>query len=234
MAVKAPVGLIRPGEVSILMGRAVEPTFRPLTDKELKVFDRDLVKYAGSFFKARDAFSIILEDRDFYLLAAQIACDQLAAAFGGAVPGSNEVGMQFIRPKTILGANNWFRDIGLPGWNDIFGSASNPVDLSTTSPNYGNPQNRVTVAFTKLGEYTTPKISEVWINIGPTNYPIWPIPLWTLTDVAVTSLPYGVFVGKNEKFYMRGNVLVPNTTIATFPLGFTFCLGSYMVGPGQE
>jgi len=233
MAARAPAALIRPGEVSVIMGRATEPDLEPLTQSELKRFDVDLAKLAGGFFRARDAFPILLEDRDFYLYAAQIAKKQLNAGFGGAVPGANEVGMQFIRPKTVLGTYSWFRRITTPGWNDIFGSAASPVDLSTTSPAYGNPQNRVLLAFPKLGDYTVPKVTEVWFNIGPTNYPIWPLPFWFQSDVYIHTLPYGVIVSKNDRFYMRGNVLGAGQ-IATFPFGLAFCLGSYMTGAGQE
>jgi len=229
-----PAGLIRPGEVAVIMGRAVDPKIRQLDSDELKVFDRDLTKLASVYFRSRDGFSIVLEDRDFYLFACQIAVDQLGGKFAGAVPGGNEVGFQFIRPKTVLGANHWFRTITSAGWNDLIGSAAAPVDLSTTSATYGNPQNRVLLAFPKFGDYTVPKVTEVWINIGPTNYPIWPIPLWHQADVYVTPIPYGPIIPKNERFYVRGNVLAGNTQIAFFPLGLTFCLGSYMTGAGQE
>ena len=233
MAEEAPSGLIRPGEVSVIMGRAEEPDFEPLDEEELKVFDTDLAKMAGGFFRARDAFSILLEDRDVYLYAAQIAKKQLNAGFGGAVPSGNQIGMQFIRPKTVLGANNWFQTISSPGWNDIFGSSASPVDLSTTSATYGNPQNRVLLVFPKLGDYTVPKVTEVWFHIGPTTYPIWPLPFWFQSDVYIHTLPAAVIIGKNERFYMRGNVLGAGQ-IATFPFGLTLCLGSYMTGSGQE
>ena len=231
---EAPPGLIRPGEVSVIMGRTTEPEYEALDDDELRVFDTDLAKLAGSFFRARDAFSIFLEDRDLYLYAAQIAKAQLNAGFGGAVPGGNEVGMQFIRPKTILGANHWFQSITSAGWNNIFGSAASPIDLSTTSTTYGNPQNRVLLVFPKLGDFTVPKVQEVWFHIGPTAYPIWPLPFWFQTDVWIHTLPYAVIIPKNERFYMRGNVLGAATQIATFPLGLCLCLGSYMTGSDQE
>jgi len=230
---EAPPGLIRPEEVSAIMGRAAEPEFEALDEEELRVFDTDLTKMAGGFFRARDAFSLLLEDRDFYLYAAQIAKKQLNAGFGGAVPGDNEVGMQFIRPKTVLGADHWFQSITSAGWNNIFGSSASPVDLSTTSTTYGNPQNRVLLAFPKLGDYTVPKVTEVWISIGPTNYPIWPLPFWFQSDVYIHTLPYGVIISKNQRFYMRGNVLGVGQ-IATFPFGLALCLGSYMTGAGQE
>ena len=233
MAEEAPPALIRPEEVSVIMGRAAEPEFEALDENELKVFDTDLTKMAGGFFRARDAFSLLLEDRDFYLYAAEIAKKQLNAGFGGAVPGDNEVGIQFIRPKTVLGANNWFQSITSAGWNNIFGSSASPVDLSTTSATYGNPQNRVLLAFPKLGDYTVPKVTEVWFHIGPTNYPIWPLPFWFQSDVYIHTLPAGVIISKNQRFYMRGNVLGTGQ-IATFPFGLALCLGSYMTGPGQE
>ncbi|MEM1557405.1 MAG: hypothetical protein QXI11_00975 [Thermoproteota archaeon] len=229
-----PAGLIRAREVSVVSGSAAKPVTVPLSPEELSTFDVDLTKMAGVFFKERDAFSLVLEDRDFYLYAAQIAKAQFNAAFGGIVPSPAEVGMQFIRPKTVLGTIHWFQNIATAGWNDVLGSAGSPIDLARTEATYGNPKDRVLLAFPKLGDYTIPKVTEIWIHIDPTDYPIWPIPLWLQTDVAVTSLPYGALIVKNGKFYVRGNVIAGNTQIALFPFGLTFCLGSYMIGAGQE
>ncbi|MCS7117637.1 MAG: hypothetical protein NZ957_02475 [Thaumarchaeota archaeon] len=229
-----PANLIRPEDVAFIAGQATVPDFKELDSTELRIFDRDLVKTAGYYAMSRDLFSILVEDRDFYLFAAQVAKHQLAGAFRGAVPGSGEVGIQFIRSKTILGTTSWFRSYASPGWNDIHGSAAAPVDLSTTSPVYGNPQNRVILAFPKLGNLTTPKLNEVWFAVRPTNYPIWPIHFARLTDTYVANLPHSVLVVKNNQYYMRGNVEGAGVVDATFPFGLTFALGSYLTGPGQE
>ncbi|MEM2234043.1 MAG: hypothetical protein QXP81_10955 [Nitrososphaerota archaeon] len=233
MAVRPP-GLIRPEDVAFIAGQATVPDYAPLDSAEIRIFDRDLVKTAGYYSMSRDLFSIMLEDRDFYLFAAQCAKKQLNAAFRGAVPGSGDVGMQIIRSKTVLGARTWFKSYASAGWNDVFGSAAAPVDLSTTSPAFGNPQNRVLLAFPKLGNQTVPKLTEVWFHVEPTDYPIWPIRFAQVTDTFVSNLPHAVLIVKNNKFYMRGNVEGANVQDATYPLGLTLALGSYLLGPGQE
>ncbi|MEM4154989.1 MAG: hypothetical protein QXW52_09260 [Candidatus Caldarchaeum sp.] len=229
-----PPGLIRPESVAFIAGQATVPDFSPLDTKELAVFDRDLVKTAGYYYGARDVFGLVVEDRDFYLFAAQAAKFQLNAKIAGAIAGSGDVGFQFIRSKTVLGTTSWFKTYATAGWNNIHGSAASPVDLSTTSTAFGNPQNRTLLAFPKLGNQTVPKINEVWFHVEPTDYPIWPIKFAQLTDTYVANLPHSVLVVRNNKYYMRGNVEGAAVQDATYPLGFTFALGSYLTGPGQE
>jgi len=229
-----PAGLIRPEDVTVITGQAVPPAFSELDSKELTRFDRDLAKMAGYYSSSRDLFRLILEDRDTYLFAAQVAKQQFNTSFGGALPGSGEYGMQFIRSKTILGAPSWVRVFATSGWQDVFGSASAPVDLSTTSPAFGNPQNRVLVVFPKLADLLVPKVREVWFNVAPTDYPIWPINFANLSDIGIAGLPSAVLVQKNARFFMRGNVEGAGQQSAVQPLGLTFALGPYMVGSTQE
>ena len=229
-----PKGMISPENVAFIAGQATVPDFTELDGIELKCFDRDLVKTAGYYSFSRDLFSLMLEDRDFYLFAAQCAKKQIGGFFRGAVPGSGDVGFQIIRSKTVLGTRSWFKLYTSAGWNDVFGSAASPVDLSTTSVAYGNPQNRVLLAFPKLGNQTIPKINEVWFHVEPTDYPIWPIKFAQITDTYVSNLPYAVLIVKNNKFYMRGNIEGAYVQDATYPFGLTFAFGSYLFGPGQE
>lgn len=229
-----PAGLIRPEDVAFIAGQATVPDFAELDSRELAIFDRDLVKTAGYYASTRDLFSLFLEDRDFYLFAAQAAKKQLNAAFRGAVPGSGDVGIQIIRSKTVLGTTSWFKTYAAAGWNNVHGSSAAPVDLSTTNAIYGNPQNRVLLAFPKLGNLTVPKVTEVWFHVTPTDYPIWPIKFAQLTDLYVANLPHAVLVVKNNKYYMRGNIEGAGVQDATYPFGLTLALGSYITGPGQE
>ncbi|MEM2068415.1 MAG: hypothetical protein QXE50_05810 [Nitrososphaerota archaeon] len=233
MAVRPP-GLIRPEDVAFVAGAAEVPAYTPLDEREVRRFDRDLVKTAGYYHSNRDLFSLFLEDRDFYLFAAQVAKNQLGGAFEGAVPSANGIGIQIIRSKTVLGTASWFRTFAAAGWGNVIGSAGAPVDLSTTSTTYGNPQNRVLLAFPKLGDLTVPKVTEVWFHIGPSDYPIWPIKFASLTDTYVSNLPHSVLIQKNSSFYTRGNVEGANVLSALHPFGLTIALGSYITGPGQE
>jgi hypothetical protein len=229
-----PAGLNRPGDVSIIAGTPTIPAFENLTPAELKAFDRDLVKIAGYYAFQRDLYSLFLEDRDTYLFGACIAKKELNAGFGGAVPGSSEFGLQIIRAKLILGADSWLRTITTAGWNNILGSSAAPIDLSTTSSTYGNPQNRVTLMIPKLIDYAIPKINEVWFFVNPTQYPIWVTKFMQISNVSVANLPASIYIAKNNRFYMRGNVEGSNVSIGVAPLGLTYALAPFMVGSAQE
>jgi hypothetical protein len=229
-----PAGLIRAEDVAFIAGQATIPEYRELDATEIRIFDRDLVKTAGYYATTRDLFSLLVEDRDFYVFAAQVAKSQINAPFRGAVPGSGDLGFQIIRSKTVLGTASWFRSFTTAGWNDVIGSAASPVDLSTTSAAFGNPQNRVLLAFPKLGNQTIPKLNEVWFHVGPADYPIWPVKFAQLTDTYLANLPHSVLIVKNGTFYMRGNIEGAGVQDATHPFGLTLALGSYIVGPGQE
>ena len=224
-----PPGLIRPEDVNLITGQPTIPDHTPFDSSEIRRFDRDLVKMAGYYHTTRDLFSLVLEDRDFYLFAGQVAKAQLNTKFGGAIAGAGEVGFQFIRPMTIHGTRSWFKNYATAGWNDVFGSAAAPVDLSTTSAAFGNPQNRVLVAFPKLGNLIVPKVQEVRFNIAPTDYPVWPVRFASLTDTYLANLPYAVLIQKNAKFYMRGYIDTTNVIDATYPLGLTYALGPYLL-----
>jgi hypothetical protein len=218
----------------VVAGTTEVPALAELSPDELAIFDRDLVKLAGYFGLSRDLSSLFLADRDIYMIGATIAKKELNAGFGGAVPGSTQFGMGFIRSKTILATSSWLRTITTAGWNDILGSSSAPIDLSTTASAYGNPQNRVALMFPKLVDYAIPKINEVRLWISPTEYPIWVTKFMQITDLYVANLPATAYISVNNKFYMRGNVEGSNVTIGTAPLGLMFAKQSYMTGSGQE
>jgi len=229
----SPAVLSGPGSISLWAG-GIELAWENLTDPELAIFDRDLVKLSGYFSQSRDLQMLFLEDRDTYLYAASIAKKQLAAGFGGVSPGSGQIGMQLIRSKLILGAANWLQTFATAGWNNIFGSSSVPVDLSTTSTTYGNPQNRVAISIPKLMDIAAPKLTEAYFHIGPTEYQIFPVGFMAVADLFVARLPAAVYVGKNGKFYMRGNIIGNGVVEGLAPMGMCFALAEFMVGAGQE
>ena len=228
----SPVVITGPGSISLWAG-AVELAWENLTDKEITTFDRDLVKLAGYFSQSRDLRTLFLQDRDTYLYAASVAKKQLDAGFGGVSPGSGEIGMQLIRSLTLLDAANWLQTIDTAGWNDIFGTSTEPVDLGDAT-DYGEPQNRVTICFPKLMDICAPKITEAYFGIGPTVYQIFPIGFFSIADLFVAKLPAAVYVGKNGTFYMRGNIIGNGVVEGIAPLGLTFALAEYMVGSGAE
>jgi len=231
---KVPFGVANPGNVSFIAGVGTDLKFDDLTPEELAMFDRDLVKLSRYFSQSRDLQMLFLEDRDVYLWAAAIAKKQLATGFGGNVAGSGEFGMQLIRPKPWLGTNNWQQSYSSAGWNNVFGNSTTPIDLSTTSTTYLNPQNRVLNVFPKLMNTTLPKVREVWFHIGPTDYPIWPIEFSSIGDLYVAGLPATALIVKNGKFYMRGNIVGTGVVDGLAPLGIAFALGEFMTGSGQE
>jgi hypothetical protein len=233
---KVPFGITNPASVSFIAGVGAALDFSDLTTDELAIFDRDLIAISDYFGLSRDLKTIFLEDRDTYLWAASIAKKQLSlTGFGGAVPGSGQFGMQLIRSKTILGAVDWLQSYTSSGWQNVYGSSAGPVDFSTTSTTYGNPQNRALAVITNLYCTTIPKIREVWFHMGPTDYPIWPIEFRNISDLFIAGLPANPLITRNGKFWMRGNVGSPVGVVdGTAPLGLTFALAEYMVSGGQE
>ena len=229
----SPAVITGPGSVSLWAG-GIDLAWENLTNPEITIFDRDLVKIARSFSQSRDLQTVFLQDRDTYLYGLSIAKKQLAAGFGGVSPGSGQIGMQLIRSKLILGAANWWQSFTTPGWNDVLRTSASPVDLSSTSTTYGAPQNRATLCFPKLIDRTTPKLLEAYFHIGPTDYSIFPLQFFGVADLFVANLPAAVYVGKNGRFHMRGNIEARNIIEGVAPLGLCFALAEFMVGSGQE
>lgn len=236
-----PLGVLNAGSVSFIAGTGAQLDFDNLTPDELNTFDRDLVDLADYFSLSRDLKNVFLESRDDFLWAAAIAKKQLQVGFGGAIPGSGQFGMQLIRAKTVLStttaaALDWMQAYTAAGWNNVFGSSTTPVDLSSTNTTYiGNPQNRVLMTITDLYCTTIPKVREVWFHIGATDYPIWPIEFRSIGDLYVAGLPATPLITKNGKFYMRGNIGTPTNAVdGTAILGLTFALAEFMVSSGQE
>jgi hypothetical protein len=232
--VYAPQGVRNIPSIHFLSGGG-SLDFSDLTPEEIVVFDRDLNALSDYFSLNRDLKSIFLEDRDSYLWAASIAKKQLGTNFGGATPSSGQFGMQLIRSRSVLGANDWLQSYSAAGWTNVYGTSSAPVDLSTTSTTYLNPQNRTLMVIANLYSSTLPKIREVWFHIGATDYSIWPIEFRTLSDAWIAGLPAMPLIAKNGKFYMRGNVGSSIGVVdGTAPLGLTFAAAEYMVGQIQE
>lgn len=243
MAAKnVPMGLMDPtgSNISYIAGVSKTLDFANLTPEELTIFERDLNKMSRYFSFERDLQMLFLEDHDIYLAAAAIAKKAFGMGFGGALPGSGEFGMQFIRAKTVLTgtsqvttANDWLQSYATAGWQNVFGSSTYPVDLSLTTGL--NPQNRVLLVFPKLYCTTIPKIREVRFTIGPTNYGIMSIEFRSISDLFLAGLPASPLITKNGNFYMRGNVgSAIGVVDGTAPLGLTFALAEYMTGSGQE
>jgi len=229
-----PNYLRNPSSISMWAG-AVNLDYEPLTAEEVAIFDRDLQRLAGYFASTRDLERVILEDRDIYIYAASLAKAQInVSGFGGLTPGSGQLGMQLIRSKTILGAANWLQTFAAAGWNNLFGTSAVPIDLSSTSTTYGNPQNRVAICIPKLFDITLPKFQEAWFHVGTTDYPIHSLSFMQLADLYVARLPAAVFVGRNGRFYARGNVIGNGVVSGLAPLGLTFALAEYMVSSTQE
>jgi len=234
MANEFPNYLRNPSSVSVWASSA-KLSYKPLTPDEVALFDADLARLAGYFGASRDLERIILEDRDIYIYALSLANAQIQnSGFGGFNPGSGQLGMQFIRSKTILGAANWLKTFASAGWNDLWGSSSSMVDLSSTDTVYGNPQNRVALVIPKVFDITLPKFQELWFHIGVTDFPIHSLSFMQLADLFVAKLPAAVFVGRNGRFYARGNVIGNGVVSGLAPLGLAFTLSEYMTGSTQE
>jgi hypothetical protein len=228
-----PSAIKSPELISVVSGGG-EMAFDNLDGKELQVFDRDLKKIFGYYALARELRDIFLEDRDIYLYTACVAKKALGVRFGGAVPGSGEFGMAIVRPKLILGADSWFRSITSSGWQNYFGSSGSPVDFSTTSTTYGNPQNRVLAVFPKLVDFCLPKVGEVWFHVRTTDYPIWSVRFMQVSNVYVANLPAAPLIVKNGQFYMRANIDARGVNEGLALGGLMFATAEYLAGSGQE
>lgn len=227
-----PSGIRNPVSVHFLAGGGALD-WDNLSPDELAVFERDLLALSDYFSLERDLKTIFLENHDTYLWAACIAKKALNANFGGSTPTSGQFGMQLIRAKTILNANDWLQSYSAAGWQNVFGSSTTPVDLSLTTNL--NPQNRVLMIIAKLYSTTIPKIREVWFHIGATDYAIWPIEFRNTSDAWIAGLPASPLINRNGKFFMRGNVGSPIGVVdGCAPLGLTFALAEYMTSSGQE
>jgi len=228
-----PFGVTAPKAVSFIAGSGTNLAYENLTADELDIFNLDLIKLSKYFSQSRDLQTLFLEDADTYIWAASIAKKQLAKGFGGTVPGSGEFGMQLIRSYSVLVATDWLRSYSAAGWQNVFGSAASPVDLSVTTAL--NPQNRLLLAFPKLINTTVPKLTEIWFHIGPTDYPIWPTHWGAFGDLYLLGLPATPLIVRNGRFYMRGSVgSAIGVVDGSAPLGLAFCDAEYMTGSDQE
>jgi len=218
-----------------------ELAYVPLTPREVVTFEHDFRRLVYLQAFERDLSRFLLEDLDYYLFAAGVAKGSIGtnAVVNGSTPGNAEIGFQLLRAVTVLNVGIspggtpdllWPQTYGTPGWNNIFGSAAAPVDLSQTGTGAGatNTKNIVLLCFSALLDtVTNPLIEEYRFHVQNVDYPVEPIAWELATDIAYARLSAPVLVPVNGRFYMRGNISAAGTD-GTQLLGLTFGTGAYL------
>jgi hypothetical protein len=224
-----------------LITGGVKPAQTPLTPDEEATFERDFERMTKIIAIERNIAEFIREDKDHY----KIACECAKASLGNLpfmgilASGPGVFGMQLIRAVTVLNpgiatgatpVTTWIRTVTSTGWMNLFGSEANPVSLAQTgsSPTSAtNLKDRVVLAFGGLLELSdSPKIGEVWVKLENVNYPIHNISWLPASNFYYAPLHGVYFVGKNGKFYMRGNAYATGT-LALQLVGVCFATGDY-------
>jgi hypothetical protein len=230
---KAPPALITGG---------VTPAQTPLTPEEEARFERDFERMVKIFALERSLIDFIMEDKEHY----KVACECAKAALGNLpfmgilASGPGVFGMQLIRAVTVLNpgiaqgatpVTTWIRNVPSTGWMDLFGSRANPVSLAQTGSgptSATNLKDRVVLAFGGLLELSdSPKIGEVWVQLENVSYPIHNISWLPASNFYYAPLHGVYYVGKNGKFFMRGNAYATGT-LALQLVGVCFATGDYL------
>lgn len=220
----------------------------PLTPAEQAVFKRDVSRLGAMFALERPLYHLLLDDMDALMEIAGLAKASIGTnpVFGGTLASGGEIGMQLIRAATVLSANkqnnsaqtaavyDWVQTYSASGWTDVFGSATNPVDLSSTGisgVSVSNLQNRVLLAVVALLDPTpSPQLQEIRFHVQNVDYPVEVIAWEQATDLYYAKLQGIYMIPVNGRFYMRGNVQ-PSTTGGqdqTELFGLTFATGDYL------
>jgi hypothetical protein len=192
------------------------------TPQEAERFDDGLQRLAYIHSLARPLHELILDFKDEFRAAAQVAKSRFRNSFGGADPGGNDFGMSFIRPK-VFGLTNWQLNFTSTGWQNVWGSSGSQITMPDTSGA------RALIAFSAiLSMSTSPKVMEGRFVVEGKDYPIWNFqPWWGVGDVYIAILPGVVVVGPGNSFYFRGNVEVTgNDTL--IPFGIEYAISTYM------
>lgn len=207
---------------------------------EQAIFYRDVARLAAMYTLQAEVSELLLNDVDRFLLAGQVAKASIGTnpSFAGVSASGNEVGLQLIRAVTVLSGPLaaetmlWPQSYLATGWTNVFGSATSPVDLSTTGITNDpatNLQNRTLLAFgALLDPVQSPRIGEYRFHVGPKDYGVNPL-TWTAGgNLFFARLGGFVLIPVNGRFYMRGNIQPAAGIDGTQLLGFTFCTGDYL------
>jgi hypothetical protein len=219
-----------------------------LTPKEQTIFKRDLSRMGSMYALQRPLYDLLMSDAGALMSVASLAKGSIGTnpTFTGALASGNEIGMQLIRAATVLSNNtqnnpsktapvySWVQTYTASGWTNIFGSATSPVDLSSTgisTYSVTNTQNIVMIAVIALLDPTpSPQLQEVRWHVQNVDYPVETIAWQQATDLYYAKLQGIYTIPVNGRFYMRGNVQ-PSTTGGidqTQLFGLAFSTGNYL------
>ena len=230
-------------DINFISGNIGTMTFENLTSSEIAMFDRDLRLLAYMTSLQRDLSSILLEQRDAFLVGASIAKKQFGVPFRG-LNGTGGFNMQLIRPVTVLSniptnlgggggtpVLTWKRYFSQTGWQALFGNPSNPVNLGVT----GNGTSAMTTYKRVLMEIPyllstgpSPKVQEIQISVLQTTYPVYPLSWLKLSDIYIAKLPGVLFANLNGTFSIQANIGTTGVD-EIIPLGLQFVTSDYAV-----
>ena len=226
----------------VLSGNTQYPQITPSPD-ELAIFYRDFQRMATMYSLQRDLTQLLYDDAETYAAMVGIAKGSIGTnpIFRGVSAQGGEIGMQLIRAITVENpgispgqtpVQSWVKNYTSTGWQGIFGSASNKIDLSqfgTGGSSATNLNGRVMLAFgALLNPVTSPKVSEIQITVGTLTYPIWNIDWEPAGDLFYAKLPGVVLIPVNQNFYINGNIQPGPGLDATQLFGLTFATGTYL------
>lgn len=221
-----------------------------LTPEEEATFYRDLQRMAQMYAFQRDLADLLLDDAETFESIAGIAKGSIGTnpTFNGLNAQGNEIGMQKIRPITVMNpgiasggtpVQSWVQNYASTGWTDLqspavsfFGSSTKKIDLSqsgTGGSSATNTRGRVVLAINALlNTATSPKVSEIKISIGSLSYPIYNIDWEPATNIFFARLPGVILIPVDGNFYITGNIEPSTGEDATQLFGLTFATGNYL------
>ena len=219
-------------------------SYENLDPDEIALFDKELRKLAYMTSLQRDLSSILLSERDTFLVVASIAKKQFGVPFRG-LNGQGGYNMQLIRPVTVLSnipANlgggggttpilTWKRYFSSTGWQALFGTPQNPVNLGVS----GNGNSAMTtykrviqVIPYLLSTGPSPRVQEIQVSVLQTTYPVYPISWLKLSDVYLAKLNGTIFVNLNGTWSIQANIGSVGMD-EVIPFGLQFVTSDYAV-----
>lgn len=208
-------------ELSLMTGNINSIAYEDLTDSEISAFDISLRNMAYMAALQRDLTSILLEQRDLFLIVASMAKKAFGTPFKGLI-GQGGFNIQLVRPVTILSnipvelgggggspVLTWKRYFNQTGWQALFGNPSNPVNLGVSGN--GNSamttyKRVITVIPYLLSTGPSPRVQEIQAAVLQTLYPVYPVSWLKLSDIYLAKLPGAILVNQNGTFSIQANI----------------------------
>jgi len=211
-------------------GKVRTVPWRPLTDKEAAIFDRDYAIFVAHLQKHDPEIAANFNaQREWYKAAAGIFAETFDLPFGGVETSSGEFGFSgpLIPAYPFLAARTWVKTVAA-GWGALFGASGSEIagnSAVTTRRMYGY-QSLLSV----LGD---PKLLALNFNVNGYQYPAFN----TLAQIKVPKketwireipLPKKVLVHPTGKHYSRA-AYEQAGQVELIPIGIMFAEHDYLL-----